>query len=118
MYKQVILVRKDLKLPKGKVGAQCSHASVTAVMRALKSRSFKDVVDKWAKEGMAKIVLKVNDKKELLKYIQMAKDMNLPTCTITDAGKTVVEPGTMTCGAIGPAHEDDIDVVTGELKCL
>jgi PTH2 family peptidyl-tRNA hydrolase len=105
-------------MPKGKVGAQCSHASVTAVLKAQKSIKYKEVVKKWAREGMKKVTLKVVDKKELLKYIQIAKDMNLPTSTITDAGRTVVEPGTMTCGAIGPAAEDDIDAVTGELKCL
>ncbi|MBD3259511.1 peptidyl-tRNA hydrolase [Candidatus Woesearchaeota archaeon] len=118
MYKQVILVRMDLKMPKGKMGAQCSHASVSAVLKAQKSRKHKDAVSDWAKEGMKKVVLKVADKKELLKYIQMAKDMKLPCVTITDAGRTVVEPGTMTCGAIGPDLEEDIDAVTGELKCL
>jgi PTH2 family peptidyl-tRNA hydrolase len=118
MYKQVILVRTDLKMPKGKTGAQCSHASVTAVLKAQKSAKYKDIVGKWINEGMGKIVLKVADKTELLKYIQMAKDMSLPTATITDAGKTVVEPGTMTCGAIGPASEEEIDRITGELKCL
>ena len=50
--KQTILVRADLKLPKGKLGAQTAHASVEATLR-----SDKDVVKEWRGEGMAKIVL-------------------------------------------------------------
>ena len=61
--KQAILVRQDLKLPKGKLASQCAHASVEAVLR-----SDKDKVSKWRKEGMAKIVLKVKDLKELQYY--------------------------------------------------
>ncbi|MFH1275638.1 MAG: peptidyl-tRNA hydrolase Pth2 [Candidatus Woesearchaeota archaeon] len=111
--KQVILVRQDLKLPKGKLAAQAAHASVEAVMR-----SDKKLVNKWREEGMAKIVVKVNDQKELLKYLQLAKDEGLVTALITDAGKTVVAPGTRTCLAIGPDEEEKIDYLTGNLKLL
>ena len=52
-YKQVILVRQDLQLPKGKLAAQVAHASVEAVLR-----SDKTVVKNWRAEGMKKIVLK------------------------------------------------------------
>jgi PTH2 family peptidyl-tRNA hydrolase len=110
-YKQVILIREDLKLPKGKMAAQSSHASVDAVLK-----SDKDIIKNWKKEGMAKVVLKVKGKKELFKYIQLAKDSGLKTSVITDAGRTVVEPGTVTCGAIGPEKEEKIDNITGELK--
>ena len=78
-YKQVILVRDDLKLPKGKMAAQCAHASVEAVLR-----SDKDIIKKWRLEGMAKIVVKVTDKKELFRYMQMAKDSDLTTALITE----------------------------------
>jgi len=112
-YKQVILVRHDLKLPKGKMAAQAAHASVEAVLR-----SDKEIVKRWHSEGMQKVVLKVLDKEELYKYIQMAKDSGLSTSVITDAGHTVVEPGTVTCGAIGPDREDSIDSVTGKLSLM
>ena len=112
-YKQVILVRHDLQLPKGKLAAQVGHACVEAVLR-----SDKIVVKTWRDEGMKKIVLKVKDLKELKKYMQLAKDADLVTALITDAGKTVVAPGTETCCAIGPADEDDIDSVTGDLKMM
>ena len=112
-YKQVILARKDLDLPKGKLAAQVAHASVEAVLR-----SEKDVVKKWRNEGMKKIVLRVTDLKELQKYNQRAKDSGFITALITDAGLTTVPAGTITCLAIGPAKEEDIDDITGELSML
>ncbi|MBN2422153.1 peptidyl-tRNA hydrolase [Candidatus Woesearchaeota archaeon] len=110
-YKQVILVREDLKLPKGKMAAQSAHASVEAVLK-----SDKEMIKKWRSSGMAKVVLKVKDKDELYKFIQLAKDSDLVTSVITDAGRTTVEPGTVTCGAIGPDEETEIDTITGKLK--
>jgi|SRR3989338_8369040 len=111
--KQAILIRQDLKLPKGKACSQSAHASVEAVLR-----SDKDKVSKWRKEGMAKIVLKVKDLKELQKYNQLAKDFGLVTALITDAGRTTVEPGTTTALAIGPDSDEKIDNITKELKLL
>ncbi|MFP4111518.1 MAG: peptidyl-tRNA hydrolase Pth2 [Candidatus Woesearchaeota archaeon] len=110
-YKQVILIRKDLKLPKGKAAAQAAHAAVDAVLK-----SDKRIVSRWRQEGMRKICLSVSDVKELYSLVQDAKDLGLTTATITDAGRTVVEPGTVTCAAIGPDIEEKIDPVTGNLK--
>ena len=112
-YKQVILVREDLKLPKGKMAAQSSHASVDATLK-----SDKKIVDLWKKEGGKKIVLKVKNEKELLHYKQMAEDIGLKTALIIDAGHTVVEPGTKTCVGIGPDLEEKIDIVTGNLRMM
>lgn len=111
--KQVILVRQDLKLPKGKLAAQVAHASVEATLR-----SPKDVVEIWRKGGMKKVVLTVTDEKELLRYQQAAKREGLVASVITDAGKTVVAPGTKTCVAIGPAEEERIDGITGDLPLM
>lgn len=113
LYKQVILVREDLKLPKGKLAAQSSHASVDATLK-----SEKKIVDLWKKEGAKKVILKVNDEKELFKYKQMAEDNGLKTALITDAGRTVLEPGTITCLGIGPDEEEKIDKVSGKLKMV
>ena len=112
-YKQVILVREDLKLPKGKLSAQVAHAAVDA-----SSKSDKKIVDLWKKEGGKKVVLKVKDEKELFKYKQMAEDSGLKTALITDAGHTVLQPGTITCLGIGPDEESKIDYVTGKLKMV
>tara|TARA_Y100000310_G_C20663807_1_gene806317 strand:+ start:1599 stop:1952 length:354 start_codon:yes stop_codon:yes gene_type:complete len=112
-YKQIIIVRQDLKLPKGKLAAQSAHASVDAVLRSEDS-----LVKRWRQEGMAKIVVKVKDEKELIKYFQQAKDEGLTASLITDAGKTVVAPGTKTCVGIGPDEEEKIDQITGKLQLL
>jgi PTH2 family peptidyl-tRNA hydrolase len=113
IMKQAILVRQDLKLPKGKLASQCAHASVEAVLISDKS-----LVKEWRNEGMAKIVLKVKDLKELRYYNQIAKDIGLTTALITDAGRTVVEPGTVTCLAIGPDDNEKIDRIVKDLKLL
>lgn len=112
-YKQAILIRQDLKLPKGKACAQCSHASVEATLK-----SDPKLVKAWREEGMAKIVLKVKNEKELVKHFQQAKNNDLTAALITDAGKTVVAPGTKTAVAIGPDEEEKIDQITGELSLL
>lgn len=112
-YKQVILVRQDLKLPKGKLAAQASHASVESMLK-----SHKDYISQWRREGMKKVILKVKDLDELLKYKQLAEDNGLVTGLIQDAGHTVVSPGTITCLGIGPDKEEKIDKVTGNLKMV
>jgi PTH2 family peptidyl-tRNA hydrolase len=109
--KQAILVRQDLKLPKGKMAAQAAHASVESVFRA-----DKELVKAWRAEGMGKIVVKVSDEKELYKYVQEAKDDGIATAVITDAGHTVVEPGTVTCAGIGPDTAEKIDRIISKLK--
>ena len=111
--KQVILVRSDLKLPKGKLAVQCSHASTGALLK-----SHKDDITKWKNSGMKKIVLKVKDLDELLKYKNEAEDLGLMVALVEDAGKTVVKPGTVTCLGIGPDNEEKIDKVTGKLKMV
>lgn len=111
--KQVILVRDDLKLPKGKMGAQCAHASVEAVLR-----SDKDKLGDWLDMGQKKVVLKVESEKELIQYFQKAKDLGFTASLITDAGRTVLAPGTKTCVAIGPDYDEKIDKLTGNLKMM
>ncbi|PLW80177.1 aminoacyl-tRNA hydrolase [Candidatus Woesearchaeota archaeon] len=111
--KQVILVRTDLKLPKGKMAAQSAHASVDAVLKSDIS-----VVKSWRNQGMKKVVLKVENEKELVRFFQNAKDQGFASSLITDAGRTVVEPGTKTCVGIGPDIEEKIDLLTGNLKIM
>lgn len=113
MHKQVILIRMDLKLPRGKSCSQAAHAAVEAVLK-----SDSKVVKAWREQGMAKIVLKVKDEQELIHYFQQAKQQGLTAALITDAGKTVIAPGTKTCVAIGPDQEDKIDKITSKLSLL
>ena len=113
MFKQVILVRQDLNMPKGKLAAQVSHASLEAAYR-----SDQGIVDQWRQTGVKKVVLKVVGKKELFDYIKRAKRHNLTTVVIRDAGKTFLIPGTITCGAIGPDEEEKVSEITADLKLL
>jgi PTH2 family peptidyl-tRNA hydrolase len=111
--KQVILVRMDLKMEKGKLATQVAHASVDAVLK-----TSKDKVNAWCSEGMKKVVLKVSGLKELLEYKKKADALKLKTALITDAGKTFFDKPTTTCLAIGPDNEDKIDKISGMLKIL
>ncbi|MFH1849968.1 MAG: peptidyl-tRNA hydrolase Pth2 [archaeon] len=113
MLKQVILVRHDLRLPKGKMSSQVSHGSVEATLR-----SFKETVSRWRLNGAKKSILRVDSEKELFRYKELADGNGLITALVLDAGKTVVEPGTITCLAIGPAEEEEIDGITGKLKLI
>jgi peptidyl-tRNA hydrolase, PTH2 family len=111
--KQAILIRSDLKLPKGKMAGQAAHAAVEAVLN-----SPTDKVKAWRLCGSMKIVLKVADEKELYRYVQQAKDFGLITSIITDAGRTTIAPGTVTCAAIGPDQEEKIDRIVSALKLV
>lgn len=111
--KQMILVRMDLKMPKGKMVAQCCHAAVDAVLN-----SDKDMIDEWLSEGSKKAVLKVADQRELVKHIKQAKEAGLVTSLIRDAGKTFFKKPTITCGAIGPDEDEKINKIVGHLKLL
>ena len=111
--KQVIVVRADLKLPKGKLAAQVAHASVDCTLI-----SERDIVSKWVSEGQKKVILKVDTKEDLLKLWQIAKNNKLKTSIIKDAGRTFLEPGTITCLGIGPDDYSKINKVTGNLKMV
>lgn len=112
-YKQVILVRHDLNLPKGKLAAQVAHASLDAAFK-----SDKDAVEKWKKQGGKKVVLNVADEKELFLCMSQLENEGIKVALIKDAGHTVVEAGTITCLGVGPDFEDKIDKVTGKLKMV
>lgn len=115
-FKQVILVRKDLKLPKGKLCVQVAHAAITAFIEAKKLNEM--WAEEWLKQGQKKILVKVGSLRELEDRKKLAESLGLPYAMIMDAGLTVLEPGTITCLGIGPAPSDLIDKVTGDLKLL
>ena len=110
-YKQVIVVRQDLKLSKGKLSAQVAHGSVEALLK-----SHKDYIDAWRRQGMKKVVLKAENREELFRLKKNAEDARLVAAIITDAGHTELSPGTVTCLGIGPDKEEKIDRITGHLK--
>lgn len=113
--KQVIIVRKDLKMGVGKTAAQCAHASVAALEKTMNEH--KDWVTEWKEKGQEKVVLKVGSKKELLELFEKLKK-KFPTVLIKDAGRTQIAPGEPTCIGVGPVPENEIDEYTKELKLL
>jgi PTH2 family peptidyl-tRNA hydrolase len=113
MYKQVIVVRSDLKLGKGKIAAQAAHASLSAYKITEKKQR-----EAWEDEGCKKVVVKVKDLAELMNVYDKAKTAKLPASIIHDAGKTQTQPNTITCVGIGPAKDQEIDKITKDLKLL
>ncbi|MFA5382750.1 MAG: peptidyl-tRNA hydrolase Pth2 [Candidatus Micrarchaeia archaeon] len=114
--KQVIVIRNDIKLGKGKLAGQVAHASV-AGYRNVKQNT-PQIIDKWEMEGEKKVVVKVEGEKELMDLFQRIKDKKIPVALIRDAGLTQITPGTKTCFAIGPWYENEIDEFTRDLKLL
>ena len=112
-YKQVIVIRKDLKMGSGKMVSQGSHASLGSFLNAgTKTRKA------WLEEGAKKIVVKINTLEGLQKIYKEVKTAKLPHFFVIDAGLTQIEGGTATCLGIGPAEERKIDKVTKGLKLL
>ncbi|MBR5998903.1 MAG: peptidyl-tRNA hydrolase Pth2 [Candidatus Methanomethylophilaceae archaeon] len=114
--KMVIVMRNDLKMSKGKIAAQAAHAAVNCAF-ASKKKDPKNF-DKWMSEGQKKVVVKVNSEKELFEIKSIADAAGLINSVITDAGRTEIAPGTVTCLGIGPAPESAVDKVTGDLTML
>lgn len=111
--KQVIVIRKDLNMRKGKMVAQGSHASLVAYLNA------NHLIQKeWMGLGQTKVCVGVDSEQELLDIYQAAGDLYLPVSIIRDAGHTELEPNTLTAVGIGPGPKDLIDQVTGKLKLL
>jgi PTH2 family peptidyl-tRNA hydrolase len=116
-YKMVIVVRKDLNMSVGKTSAQVAHAALGAYKKSLSKNS--EIVLNWENiSGQAKIVLSVENEKQLMEIKNKADQSGLITCLIHDAGRTEVSPNTATCCAIGPDLVQKIDTITGKLKLL
>jgi PTH2 family peptidyl-tRNA hydrolase len=128
--KQVIVMRKDLNMRKGKMVAQGSHASLGAVllMQAEAGRrsglwpsryDYHDAFDEWINGSFTKVCVSVNSESQLMDIFHAANDAGLPVKLITDAGNTEFHGvPTRTCLAIGPAWAEDIDRITGKLALL
>lgn len=115
-FKQAIVVRSDLGMGRGKMAAQASHASVHALLEAM--RKAPEDAEMWLATGGTKITLKVNSEKELQEVFEKAKRKKLPCSLIHDAGRTQIPQGSATAVAIGPAKEKEVDEITGKLKLL
>ena len=113
--KQVIVVRKDLKLTRGKMSAQASHASLQSYIKTFKK--YPRIARTWLKKGGKKVIVYVSDRRALL-ALNRELPSKIPKALITDAGMTHLKPGTITCLGIGPFYEDELDKYTRKLKLV
>lgn len=133
--KQVIVVRSDLKVRKGKFASQVAHASMKVFFDRGEIESWRQVEEgakddwpvrhslavpltpemkEWVEGSFAKIVLLCSGEEEMKGILQAAKDAGLPCSLVVDAGYTEFHgTPTPTCIAIGPAKSEDIDAITG-----
>lgn len=115
-YKQVIVIRADLEMTRGKTAAQASHAAVSAGEKTRKEHP--EWWRGWMDEGQCKIIVKVTSEQGLLAIEKEAKALGLPSALISNMGLTELEPGTTTALGIGPAPSNLLDKVTRRLPLL
>jgi len=140
--KQIIVMRTDLKMRKGKMIAQGAHASMKVLIDAMipdrekvaefwknttspdaqaleVKATFRGPVADWVLGIFTKVCLRVESEEELDAIYERAKEAGLPCALIVDAGKTEFNGvPTKTCCAIGPAMPEELDPITGHLKLL
>lgn len=132
--KQVIVVRRDLKMRKGKLAAQVSHASMKVFFDRIEEiypdgRMHKpdtmiigDITSdmkEWIEGIFTKVVVGCDSEEELFQLKKKAEDVNCPVSLVIDNGLTVFDGvKTPTCIAIGPVKSEVVDEITGHLKLL
>ncbi len=128
--KQVIVMRTDLGMRKGKMMAQAAHASMMFLREQLNleeddGRVFSHIAEwtpeqaEWLNGEYAKIVVGIGSEAELLERLETAKSMGLTAYLVTDNGHTEFNGvKTNTCICIGPHHPDVFIGLTNHLKLL
>jgi peptidyl-tRNA hydrolase, PTH2 family len=125
--KQVIVIRRDLRMRRGKEIAQGAHAATAWLAeRVLQGMTRNGTVNhvelsaaerSWLQSSVRKVTVKVNSEEELMAVYQTAIEAGLVVHLVTDRGLT--EFGgvpTRTCLAVGPDYDDLVDPVTGDLE--
>ena len=112
----VLVTRDDLKLSKGKLAAQCSHAAVNCAIKARKKAV--RLYQRWNNVGARKIVVRADDEAHLRQLYAKALTAGLVCDLVKDAGHTEIPPGTVTVLGIGPSPRLAVDAITGDLKLL
>ena len=125
--KQVIIIRKDLNMRKGKMVAQGSHASLAAITQYMKKSSRggyrffpPEEMEEWLfNTSFTKICVSVNSEIELIKIYTIAVASGLPASLIQDKGHTEFHgQPTYTAVAVGPGDTEKINKITGDLPLL
>ncbi|AEH37468.1 peptidyl-tRNA hydrolase Pth2 [Halopiger xanaduensis] len=109
--KQAIVARTDIGMGQGKLAAQVAHASLSAYEKA-----DSQLRRQWKDGGQKKVVLKGESERQLHELAEIADSDGIPNALVRDAGHTQLEPGTVTALAVGPAADDRVDRVTGDLS--
>jgi peptidyl-tRNA hydrolase, PTH2 family len=135
--KQVIVMRKDLNMRKGKMIAQGAHASLKVLLDAgaVDAASAEDGGDaaggarfslalspalaKWLGGRFTKVCVSVDSEAALDAIVEKARAAGVPCALVVDAGHTEFHGvPTKTCCAVGPAWTDEVDAITGGLPLL
>ena len=107
--KQMIVMRRDLHMRKGKIAAQAGHACVTAVLMALERENRLGQV-------YTQVCVYVDSEEALLDLDRRAKEAGILSALICDAGMTEFHgQPTFTCLALEPLPPEQVDPLTGEL---
>ncbi len=112
--KQVLILRKDLKMSKGKAAAQASHAAVSAAIKMMRQNP--TLFNKWWNGGQMKVVLAVESETQLEEIESRIRRSGVFVAKINDAGRTQLPPGTTTALGIGPHNQLAIEKITSTLK--
>ena len=135
--KQILIIRKDLNMRKGKIAAQASHASMKVLLDMMEKEpnecsqnsegnelwklhlNSNTALHNWIVGRFTKVCVSVDSLEELNEVYEKAKTIGILCSLITDAGLTEFNGvPTVTCCAIGPAWADEVDPITGHLKLL
>jgi PTH2 family peptidyl-tRNA hydrolase len=124
--KQVIVMRKDLGMRKGKMIAQGAHASLKVLTDRKRSSDdatytidLTPAMATWLTGRFTKVCVSVDSEAQLDEVVARARAANVPVALIVDAGKTEFRGvPTKTCCAVGPAWADEVDAITGALPLL
>ena len=114
--KQVIILRTDLEMSRGKTVAQGCHASLMSYFEVEKADP--KIAKKWIDSGEKKIVLKVENEDALIKLYKAYEYKGIPCALVTDAGLTEIPPGSKTALGVGPWKSNEVDQFSKGLKLL
>ncbi|KAL3425530.1 peptidyl-tRNA hydrolase PTH2 [Phlyctema vagabunda] len=116
--KLVLVVRTDLGMTKGKIAAQCGHATLACYKNYLRNNAKSPILRRWERQGQMKVALQVKSEDELETLQAQALSLGVVAEVIADAGRTQIASGSHTVLGIGPAPKSVIDKITGNLKLL
>jgi PTH2 family peptidyl-tRNA hydrolase len=130
--KQMLVVRKDLNMRKGKIAAQCAHAAMKVLLDRvcgdgvsfddgshILEIDYRDIDKQWLFGEFTKVCVSVGSEEELLEAVEKARGAGIPVALITDVGHTEFHGvPTNTVAAIGPASNEALEPITGHMRLL